>query len=109
MLLSVCVMLIGEFTKQFAEIWLFDLIKTLAAILGGISPRIGIGADKAAHWRLTVAEIQKLISDYLIDDCRNLARRFAAFALQLPLGVFEFVNHAFEDADEDHILGAGVL
>ena len=48
--------------------------------LAGNAQGIRRGANKAPHRRLVVAEIQKLISDDLVDDAGQLTRRLGAFA-----------------------------
>ena len=95
--------------EQFAEIGLFDLIEAPAAILCWEAPAIRRGPDKGSARGFVVAEIEKLISDYFIDDPRQFASGLAAFSLQLPGRDIKFVDHTLEDSDEDHILGAGVL
>jgi hypothetical protein len=62
-----------------------------------------------AHWRLSVAKIEKLVSNYLIDDRRQFARGLRAFALQLPFTAVELIDDALENPDEYDVLAPCML
>src|SRR5262249_16692717 len=98
-----------KFDEEFAEIGWFDLREAPGTIFSGVTPRIRARADKAARRRLAVAEIQKFKGYDLINDARQLAARFAAFALQLPCRDVKVVNNPFQNSSEANVHAARVL
>src|SRR6516164_10542929 len=87
---------------------LFDLIEPAATVFGRKAPLIRLIADKCTR-RLAVTEIDPVHHDEFIDDAADLARHFGAFHLHLkPERAIEFVEHPFEDADENDVLRSRV-
>src|SRR5690349_22009149 len=93
----------GQLGEQLSEMRRFQLLETATAILGRVSERIRLGADEGTA-RLSVAEIDMLHGDDLVDDSGQFASGLAAFDLQLPGRDVEVVDDLFEDPDEDDIL-----
>ena len=87
---------------------LLELIEAAGAILRRVVPAVRRGADERPH-QDAVAEIEPVMSDHLIDDCRELAPGAGAFELQSMLDPIEVVCDGLKDTDEDHIDAARLL
>jgi hypothetical protein len=64
----------GDFSKQFAEVRLLDLIKPPGSILRRISPWVRRRAYEAPAWRLAVTEIEGRKRDQLVNDAGGCSR-----------------------------------
>src|SRR5262249_17392246 len=84
---------------------LFDLAEPAAAILGRKSPPVRRGANEPALRLFAAFEIDPVHYDEFVNDAADLARHFGALHLDLESErAIEFVEHLFEDADENNML-----
>src|ERR1700745_3346538 len=85
--------------QQLAEVRFLQHLELSGAIAGRIAPWVW-RADEGTGSRLTVAEVDEVHGDDLVDDAGELAPGLLAFELDAPFAVVKFVNHLLEDGDE---------
>jgi hypothetical protein len=91
-----------------AKVGRLELVEFSAAVLRGIPPGIGTGANKGAC-RLAVAEVQPIHGDDDVDDAEDFARHPLAFRLELMFGPAVVIGDGFQRADKDDIFSACAL
>src|SRR5262249_26235677 len=98
----------NQFLEQLAEMRLFDLLKSPAAVFCRVCPLVRLRADEGAHG-LAVAEVDPVHGDDLVDNAGELAAGLRAFHLKAEFSATELVDDALEDANKDDVLLARVL
>ena len=91
-----------ELVKQFAKMWLLDLLEPTGAIFSGVVPRVGRGTDERADRRV-IAKLHPPHGDYLVYDGGKLAGRAAPFHLKPVLGSVKVVSDGLKDPEKDDV------